>query len=113
MLARAKRRAQGHSDERDTHRELIGVGLYPHPPTAPSCPPPLPATPHPPTALYSSRSGLVCCAVAGERLDELRLPLMVTANTESHKTAFTHSVDFLHGTRAEDRESSTNKPSKR
>ena len=39
----------------------------------------------------------MCCAVAGERLDELNLPLMVEANTESHKTAFTHSVDYLHG----------------
>ena len=45
-------------------------------------------------------SGLVCCAVVGERLDELQLPLMVTANTESHKTAFTHSVDFLRGVAA-------------
>lgn len=39
--------------------------------------------------------GLVCIAMEGERLDELELPLMVPRNTESHKTAFTVSVDYL------------------
>ncbi len=43
-------------------------------------------------------SGLVCVPVVGERLDELRLPLMVVENTDSHKTAFTVSVDFRFGT---------------
>jgi len=43
-------------------------------------------------------SGLVCVSCTQERLDELELPLMVTANTESHKTAFTHSVDYNQGT---------------
>jgi 3,4-dihydroxy 2-butanone 4-phosphate synthase/GTP cyclohydrolase II len=43
-------------------------------------------------------SGLICLSVPGERLDELRLPLMVSENTDSHRTAFTVSVDYVHGT---------------
>jgi len=43
-------------------------------------------------------SGVVCVPMTGERLDELRLPLMVTANTESHGTAFTVSCDLRRGT---------------
>jgi len=39
-------------------------------------------------------SGVICVPMLGERLDELRLPLMVTANTESHGTAFTVSCDL-------------------
>ncbi|MBB3159858.1 3,4-dihydroxy-2-butanone-4-phosphate synthase [Rhizobium laguerreae] len=42
--------------------------------------------------------GLVCIAMEGERLDALDIPLMVPNNTESHKTAFTVSVDYLKGT---------------
>jgi 3,4-dihydroxy 2-butanone 4-phosphate synthase/GTP cyclohydrolase II len=34
----------------------------------------------------------------GERLDQLRLPLMVADNTEAQRTAFTVSVDARHGT---------------
>ncbi|MDA3017233.1 MAG: GTP cyclohydrolase II, partial [Actinomycetota bacterium] len=36
--------------------------------------------------------------LTGERCDDLRLPLMVDNNTESHRTAFTISVDLLEGT---------------
>eukprot|EP00128_Syssomonas_multiformis_P015504 Colp12_sorted_trinity150504_noHs@21469 len=43
-------------------------------------------------------SGFICVAVDGERLDELELPLMVAANTEKHRTAFTISVDYVHDT---------------
>jgi 3,4-dihydroxy 2-butanone 4-phosphate synthase/GTP cyclohydrolase II len=43
-------------------------------------------------------SGLVCVPMTGERLEELRLPLMVTANTEAHGTAFTVSCDLRRGT---------------
>ena len=43
-------------------------------------------------------SGLICAPMTGERLDELRLPLMVVENTDSHRTAFTVSVDFVAGT---------------
>lgn len=38
-------------------------------------------------------SGIVCIPMEGSRLDELELPLMVHHNTESHRTAFTDSVD--------------------
>lgn len=43
-------------------------------------------------------SGIVCVSMTGERLRQLKLPLMVERNTESHRTAFTVSVDYLHGT---------------
>src|SRR2546421_133838 len=43
-------------------------------------------------------SGVICMPLTGERCDELELPLMVHDNTESHRTAFTVSVDFRHGT---------------
>jgi 3,4-dihydroxy 2-butanone 4-phosphate synthase/GTP cyclohydrolase II len=43
--------------------------------------------------------GLICAALTEERCTELDLPMMVTANTSSHNTAFTVSVDLLgHGT---------------
>ena len=43
-------------------------------------------------------SGVVVAPLTGERCDELRLPMMVDHNTESHRTAFTVSVDLLDGT---------------
>jgi 3,4-dihydroxy 2-butanone 4-phosphate synthase/GTP cyclohydrolase II len=43
-------------------------------------------------------SGLICVPLEGRRCEELDLPLMVTANTESQRTAFTVSVDYRHGT---------------
>ncbi|MBI2709917.1 MAG: bifunctional 3,4-dihydroxy-2-butanone-4-phosphate synthase/GTP cyclohydrolase II [Actinobacteria bacterium] len=43
-------------------------------------------------------SGLICVPMTGERLDELEIPLMVRDNTEAQRTAFTYSVDKLHGT---------------
>jgi 3,4-dihydroxy 2-butanone 4-phosphate synthase / GTP cyclohydrolase II len=42
-------------------------------------------------------SGVICVPMLGERLDELRLPPMVTANSESHGTAFTVSCDLRRG----------------
>ncbi|WP_312941365.1 3,4-dihydroxy-2-butanone-4-phosphate synthase [Agrobacterium pusense] len=42
--------------------------------------------------------GLICVAMPGERLDALDIPLMVSGNTESLKTAFTVSVDYIPGT---------------
>ncbi|WP_454700948.1 3,4-dihydroxy-2-butanone-4-phosphate synthase [Agrobacterium burrii] len=42
--------------------------------------------------------GLICVALPGERLDALDIPLMVSRNTESLKTAFTVSVDYIPGT---------------
>jgi 3,4-dihydroxy 2-butanone 4-phosphate synthase/GTP cyclohydrolase II len=43
-------------------------------------------------------SGVICMPMEGERLDQLRLPLMVADNTEAQRTAFTVSVDARHGT---------------
>lgn len=43
-------------------------------------------------------SGIICVSLLGDRLDELRLPLMVRDNTELHRTAFTVTVDWIHGT---------------
>ncbi|KAI8803266.1 DHBP synthase RibB-like alpha/beta domain-containing protein [Cladochytrium replicatum] len=43
-------------------------------------------------------SGVICVSTAGDRLDELDLPLMVERNTESLKTAYTITVDYKHGT---------------
>jgi 3,4-dihydroxy 2-butanone 4-phosphate synthase/GTP cyclohydrolase II len=48
--------------------------------------------------MVNHTSGLICVPMLGERLDELRLPLMVMENTDSHRTAFTVSVDYVHGT---------------
>jgi 3,4-dihydroxy 2-butanone 4-phosphate synthase / GTP cyclohydrolase II len=41
--------------------------------------------------------GLICLALSGERLDRLELPLMVSKNTDSNQTAFTVSIDAIHG----------------
>ena len=45
-------------------------------------------------------SGVICLSMEGARLDELRLPLMVSGseNTEQQRTAFTVSVDARAGT---------------
>ncbi len=56
------------------------------------------ATPEHIAFLVHYTSGLICVPVEGARLDELRLPLMVAENTDSHRTAFTVSVDYVHGT---------------
>ncbi|MDP3880262.1 MAG: bifunctional 3,4-dihydroxy-2-butanone-4-phosphate synthase/GTP cyclohydrolase II [Dehalococcoidales bacterium] len=40
--------------------------------------------------------GLICLPVTAERLDELRIPLMVRDNTSKHSTAFTVSVEARH-----------------
>ena len=56
------------------------------------------ATPEKIAFFLQHTSGLICAPMTGDRLDELDLPLMVSANTESHRTAFTVSVDYRHGT---------------
>jgi 3,4-dihydroxy 2-butanone 4-phosphate synthase/GTP cyclohydrolase II len=43
-------------------------------------------------------SGVFCVPLESQRADELDLPLMVVANTEAQRTAFTVTVDFRHGT---------------
>ncbi|MGO7213319.1 3,4-dihydroxy-2-butanone-4-phosphate synthase [Rhizobium ruizarguesonis] len=56
------------------------------------------ATPEMIAFMMTHARGLICIAMEGERLDALDIPLMVPNNTESHKTAFTVSVDYLNGT---------------
>lgn len=56
------------------------------------------ATPEAISFFIQHTSGLICVSVTGERLDQLKLPLMVAENTESQRTAFTVSVDYRHGT---------------
>jgi 3,4-dihydroxy 2-butanone 4-phosphate synthase/GTP cyclohydrolase II len=41
--------------------------------------------------------GLICAPMTEKRLDELKIPLMVTENTSAHTTAFTVSVEARHG----------------
>ena len=43
-------------------------------------------------------SGVVCMPLVGARLDELRIPLMVSDVTDPQRTAFTVSVDAIEGT---------------
>jgi 3,4-dihydroxy 2-butanone 4-phosphate synthase/GTP cyclohydrolase II len=56
------------------------------------------ATPENIAFFLNHTSGVICMPMTGERLDELDLPLMVSANTEANRTAFTVSVDTRHGT---------------
>ena len=42
-------------------------------------------------------SGIICVSMLGERLDELKLPMMVARNTAEYRTAFTVSVDAAEG----------------
>ena len=56
------------------------------------------ATPEKIAFFLTHTSGLICVPLTGERIDELDLPMMVSTNTESHRTAFTVSVDYRHGT---------------
>lgn len=48
--------------------------------------------------LVRHTSGIICVPLLGDRLDQLRLLLMVRENSESYRTAFTVSVDWVHGT---------------
>ncbi len=48
--------------------------------------------------MMSKARGLICVAMDHNRLDALEIPLMVPNNTESMKTAFTVSVDYIPGT---------------
>ncbi|HZT64838.1 MAG TPA: bifunctional 3,4-dihydroxy-2-butanone-4-phosphate synthase/GTP cyclohydrolase II [Acidimicrobiales bacterium] len=56
------------------------------------------ATPEAIAFFLAHTSGLICVPMTGDRLDQLDLPLMVTSNTESQRTAFTVTVDYRHGT---------------
>jgi 3,4-dihydroxy 2-butanone 4-phosphate synthase/GTP cyclohydrolase II len=56
------------------------------------------ATPENIAFFLAHTSGVICVPLENERADELDLPLMVVANTEAQRTAFTVSVDYRHGT---------------
>ncbi|THU83115.1 hypothetical protein K435DRAFT_690178 [Dendrothele bispora CBS 962.96] len=44
-------------------------------------------------------SGFICISLPGERLAELKIPMMVPEeNQDRHRTAYTVSVDYKHGT---------------
>lgn len=51
------------------------------------------ATPDMINFMATEARGLICLAMTGDRLDALKLPLMVDKNTDSNETAFTVSVD--------------------
>jgi 3,4-dihydroxy 2-butanone 4-phosphate synthase/GTP cyclohydrolase II len=56
------------------------------------------ATPEKIAFFLAHASGVICVPLTPERTEQLDLPLMVTNNTESQRTAFTVSVDSRHGT---------------
>ncbi|MGH8981564.1 MAG: bifunctional 3,4-dihydroxy-2-butanone-4-phosphate synthase/GTP cyclohydrolase II [Acidimicrobiales bacterium] len=56
------------------------------------------ATPESIAFFLAHTSGVICVPVLPERADALELPLMVSENTESQRTAFTVSVDARAGT---------------
>ena len=56
------------------------------------------ATPENIAFIVRHSSGVVVAPLSGDLCDDLRLPLMVEHNTESHRTAFTISVDLIEGT---------------
>jgi len=55
-------------------------------------------TPEKMAFMVNYTSGIICVGITSERCKELKLPQMVEANTESHQTAFTVSIDYKHGT---------------
>ena len=56
------------------------------------------ATPEAVSFMIRYTSGIICVPMEEEGLIRLDLPQMVLANSESHRTAFTVSVDLRHGT---------------
>jgi len=56
------------------------------------------ATPEAVAFMIRHTSGIICVPMVEERLARLDLPQMVQANSESHRTAFTVSVDYRFGT---------------
>lgn len=56
------------------------------------------ATPEKINFMIKNARGLVCVPILGQRIDELRIPLMTQTNTEFTKCAFTVSVDAKKGT---------------
>jgi 3,4-dihydroxy 2-butanone 4-phosphate synthase/GTP cyclohydrolase II len=56
------------------------------------------ATPEKVAFFLHHTSGYLCAPITEERAAELDLPLMVSQNTESQRTAFLVTVDYRHGT---------------
>lgn len=56
------------------------------------------ATPEAVAFMIRHTSGIICVPMEAERLGALDLPQMVQSNSESHRTAFTVSVDLRLGT---------------
>jgi 3,4-dihydroxy 2-butanone 4-phosphate synthase/GTP cyclohydrolase II len=56
------------------------------------------ATPEAVAFMIRHTSGIICVPMEEQRLAALELPQMVPANSESHRTAFTVSVDVRSGT---------------
>ncbi len=52
------------------------------------------ATPERLNFMVTHGRGIVCMPMTAQRLDELRIPLMVSKNNESHGTAFAVSIDI-------------------
>ncbi len=55
------------------------------------------ATPEAINFMAKHAKGLICMPIIGERLDELRIPMMVQDNTSRFSTAFTVSVEAKRG----------------
>lgn len=55
-------------------------------------------TPQAMNFMVKNARGIVCVPMLEERLNELNIPLMVSKNTDSKKTAFTVSVDYCEST---------------
>jgi 3,4-dihydroxy 2-butanone 4-phosphate synthase/GTP cyclohydrolase II len=56
------------------------------------------ATPEALAFIIRNARGMICAPLTSARADDLRLPLMVEQNTESHRTAFTTTVDLIEST---------------
>jgi 3,4-dihydroxy 2-butanone 4-phosphate synthase/GTP cyclohydrolase II len=56
------------------------------------------ATPEQIGFMIRHTTGIICLPALGERLDDLRIPMMVTESTDRRHTAFTISIDYQHGT---------------
>jgi len=52
------------------------------------------ATPEAINFMVTNGRGILCMPVTGQRLEELRIPLMTAKNNESHGTAFAVSIDI-------------------
>src|SRR5512143_2546805 len=55
-------------------------------------------TPESVNMMATHARGMICVSMTEERADQLQLPPMVSQNTAMRGTAFTVTVDYLHGT---------------